>query len=230
MSPGRRAALLQIAARHNLPVIEDDIYGRLCFEGTSPPALKADDHSGLVFHVGGLSKSLMPGLRMGYVVAPPAALQQLSAMRQANDLCSPLLTQRALALFIAKGWLSGHIRRMLPRYRERRDALLRAMEQNFPAGVYWTRPRGGFSCWVTLPQNCSVTELYIAAIERGVAFAPGDVFCAVPAPRPQMRLSFGAQPPRTIADAVAVLGELLRERSGRRVVPLLAEGDCRPLV
>ncbi|MBC8074531.1 MAG: PLP-dependent aminotransferase family protein, partial [Chloroflexales bacterium] len=230
LSNERRAALLELAARHNVPIIEDDVYGRLCYEGVPPPALKAADARGLVVHIGSLSKILMPGLRMGYIVATPALLQQLSAARQASDLCSPLLTQRALALFIGRGLLTSHIRRSLPRYRERRDALLLAMEQHFPAGVFWTRPRGGFACWVALPVGSSVTELYMAAIARGVAFAPGDVFCAAPLARPHMRLSFGAQTPHAIAEAVSVLGELLRERAGHRALPVSVKVDCVPLV
>jgi DNA-binding transcriptional MocR family regulator len=230
LSPERRAALLELAARHKVPIIEDDVYGRLCYEGAPPPALKASDARGLVIHIGSLSKFLMPGLRMGYVVASPALLQQLSAIRQANDLCSPLLTQRALAIFIGRGMLASHIRRSLPRYRERRDTLLRAMEQHFPAGVFWTRPRGGFACWVTLPVGSSVTELYMAAIERGVAFAPGDVFCPAPMARSHMRLSFGTQTPQAITEAVSILGELLRERVGRRAIAVPTEVDCVPLV
>jgi DNA-binding transcriptional MocR family regulator len=230
LSAERRAALLALAERYNVPIIEDDVYGRLGYEGPPPPALKAADARGIVVHVGSLSKILMPGLRMGYIVAAPALLQQLSASRQASDLCSPLLTQRALALFIGRGLLASHIRRSLPRYRERRDALLRAMEQHFPTGVFWTQPRGGFSCWVALPAGSSVTELYLAAIERGVAFAPGDVFCTAPLARPHLRLSFGTQTPHAITEAVSILGELLRERVGRRSVAMPAEVDCVPIV
>jgi len=230
LSPERRRMLLEVAARHRVMVVEDDIYGRISYEGTPPPALKADDHAGLVIHLGSFSKSLMPGLRMGYMVAPTAILRQAVATRQAYDLCSSLLTQRALALFINHGWHTAHVRRSVPRYRERRDALLRAMEQHFPAGVFWTRPRGGFSCWVALPFGTSVTELYLAAIERGVAFAPGEVFYSSPSARPHMRLSFSTQPPAHITDAIATLGELLRERTNRRTIPVAVQGDCVPLV
>ena len=230
LSPQRRAALMDLAARYQLPIVEDDIYGRMGYEGVPPPALKANDRHGLVLHVGSFSKSLMPALRMGYLVATPALIKQAVTARQAMDMCSSLLTQRALAIFLERGWHTAHIRRSLPHYRERRDAMLRAMERHFPAGVFWTRPQGGFSCWVALPIRCSVTELYLAAIDRGVAFAPGDVFCVNPPARPHMRLSFSTHSPARIVEAIATIGDLLREHSSWRALPLPVSGDCIPLV
>lgn len=230
MSEARRAALLELAKRHNLLIVEDDIYGRVAYEGAPLPALKAEDRSGQVIYLSSFSKSLMPGLRMGYVVAPPALISELVKLRQAQDICSPPITQRALSIFIEQGWWHSHVRRMVPRYRERRDALLRAMERHFPMGVCWTRPRGGFACWVTLPPGASVIELYLSAIARGVAFAPGEVFSAAPEPLPHMRLCFGVESPERIGDAVMTLGGLLRERGLSRAVPTPYLGDYVPVV
>lgn len=230
MSSHRRAALLELAERHKLPIVEDDIYGRIGYEGPAPPALKADDRSGRVIYLSSFSKSLMPGLRMGYAVASPEIVQRLTLLRQAHDVCSPLLTQRALALFIEQGWLHSHLRRVLPRYRERRDAMLRAMERSFPMGVTWTHPRGGFSCWVTLPAGLSVTDLYLSAIAHGVAFTPGEVFTASPEPLPHLRLCFGAEPPERISEAVATLGSLLRERGGSKGRATPTPGEYVPVV
>ncbi|NJM05539.1 PLP-dependent aminotransferase family protein [Candidatus Gracilibacteria bacterium] len=126
MSAARREAVLELARRHKLLIVEDDVYGRLNLEGSAPLALKAQDREGLVLYLSSFSKSLMPGLRIGYAVAAPAIIERLALLRQAQDICSPLLTQRALALFIEQGWWHAHLRRMLPRYRERRDALLQA--------------------------------------------------------------------------------------------------------
>lgn len=230
LSPSRRAALLAIAERHRIPVIEDDIYSLLCYEGSPPPALKAEDPGGVVVHVGSLSKSLMPGARIGYVVAPSSLIGPLVAARQANDLCSPPLMQRAIALFIQHGWLETHLRRVLPRYRERRDAMLTAMARFFPSGLRWTAPRGGFSSWVALPPGVAATDLYLAAVERGVAFAPGDVFFAVPPPRPYIRLSFSVQPPDVITEVVQVLGELIGSQLARRNLSAPPVADWLPLV
>jgi DNA-binding transcriptional MocR family regulator len=230
MSQARRAALLDLAERHDLLIVEDDIYGKMSYEGQAPPALKADDHSGRVIYLSSFSKSLMPGIRMGYAIAAPAIIQQLVRLRQAHDVCSPPLTQRALAVFIEQGWLHAHLRRMIPRYRERRDALLRAMDRNLPMGVSWTRPRGGFSCWVTLPPGTSVIELYLSAIGRGVAFTPGEVFSPTPEALPHLRLCFGSEPPERLAEAVAAIGSLLRERSVGRHAPPPSHADYVPVV
>jgi DNA-binding transcriptional MocR family regulator len=230
LSAPRRVALLDLAARHKLPIVEDDIYGQLAYECTPPRALKADDRGGQVLYMSSFSKSLMPGLRLGYVVAPPPMIKELARLRQAQDVCSPPLTQRALSIFIEQGWLQSHLRRMLPRYRERRDALLRAMERNFPMGVTWTHPRGGFSTWVSLPQGIQIMDLYLSAIGRGVAFAPGQVFNAGGEGSPHLRLCFGAEPPERIGEAVATLGALIRERGGSRVLPTADLGEYVPVV
>ncbi len=230
LSPARRTALLELAAQRNLTILEDDIYGRISYEGAPPHALKADDHTGRVIYLSSFSKSLMPGLRMGYIVAAPATIKELTMLRQAQDICASPLTQRALSIFIEQGWWHTHLRRVLPRYRERRDAMLRAMERHFPMGVTWTRPRGGFSCWVTLPAGLPVTELYISAVSRGVSFTPGQAFCANPEEQPHMRLCFGAETPERIADAIMTLGGLLRERGGGRTLPSQGIGDYVPVV
>lgn len=230
LSAERRAALLGLAQQHNLLIVEDDIYGRLCYEGTAQPALKADDHTGQVLYLGSVSKNLMPGIRIGYAVATPELVQRLVRARQIQDLCSPPLTQRALATFIEQGWLHAHIKRTLPHYRDRRDALLRAMECFFPKSVGWTRPRGGFACWVTLPDTISLKELYLSAFAHGVAFTPGQVFTPTAQDQPRLRLCFGAESPERITEAVATLGTLLRERCDRQPSVMATRGDYLPLV
>jgi 2-aminoadipate transaminase len=229
LSPERRQALLELAARHRLPVVEDDIYGMLAYEGPAPAPLKANDREGLVIYLSSFSKSLYPGARIGYIAATPQLIGRLAMARQASDICSSPLQQRALAIFVQRGWMAAHLRRVIPRYRERRDALLTAMAHHFPAGVRWTTPAGGFCSWVTLPPGVSTTDLYLAAIERGVAFAPGDVFFVGPA-QPHMRLAFATQPPEQLAEAVAVLGELLGTQLSRRAVARDMPVDYVPLV
>lgn len=230
LSAERRAALLELVERHRIPLIEDDIYGRLVYEGSAPPALKADDDAGLIVHVSSFSKSALPGVRIGYIVAAPHLLARLAAAKQADDLCSPPLLQRAMALFIQHGWLAAHMRHVLPRYRERRDALITEITRRFPSGLRWTTPRGGFSLWVALPAGASTTELYLAAVERSVAFAPGDVFFAGPAPHPYIRLSFGTQPPDIISESIQALGEVIGAHLNRRSFAAPTRADCVPLV
>jgi DNA-binding transcriptional MocR family regulator len=230
LSPARRAALLELVERHRVPLIEDDIYSQLAYEEPAPQALKADDRSGLVLHLGSFSKSVLPGARIGYVAAAPHLLGRLVAAKQADDLCSPPLLQRAMALFIQHGWLSNHLRRALPRYRERRDALMTAMARYFPSELRWTTPRGGFCSWVSLPEGVSTADLYLTGVERGVAFVPGDVFFAGPAPRPYIRLSFSSLPPQMIHEAIQVLGQVFSAHLIRRTFTATALADCVPLV
>lgn len=230
LSAQRRVQLLELAARYRIPIVEDDIYGRLGLEGPAQPALKAHDYGGHVIYLSSVSKSLMPGLRMGYIVAAPDLIRRFAAQRQAIDICAPPITQRALAIFIEQGWLHSHIRRMLPRYRERRDALISAMEQSFPCGVTWTRPQGGFACWVSLPGGISITDLYVNAVGRGVAFVPGEMFGPAPDGRAHLRLCFSAEPPERISDAVATLGMLLRERSYGQPGQAAVSGDYVPVI
>jgi 2-aminoadipate transaminase len=230
LSPARRGALLELVERHRIPLIEDDIYNQLAYEGAPPPALKADDRSGLVINVGSFSKSALPGARIGYVVASPHLAGRLAAGKQADDLCSPPLLQRAMALFIQHGWLSAHLRRAIPQYRQRRDALMGAMARHFPAGLRWTSPRGGFCSWVELPAGASTSDLYLAAVERGVAFAPGDVFFAGPAPRPYIRLSFSSLTPELIGEATQILGQVISAHLTRRAFATPSMADWVPLV
>jgi DNA-binding transcriptional MocR family regulator len=230
LSQARRAALLDLAARHHVPLVEDDTYGRLCYEGQPPPALYADDHAGLAIHVGSFSKALLPGVRIGYIAAAPQLIRRLVAAKQADDLCSPPLLQRALALFLQHGRLTTHLRRVIPQYRERRDALIAAMAWHFPSALRWTTPQGGFCSWVALPLGVSTTDLYMAAVERGVAFAPGDVFFSGPAPRPYIRLAFATQPPDVIGDAIKILGNVLNMQLTQRSYSAPAMADCVPLV
>lgn len=230
LSPARRAALLELIERHRLLLVEDDIYSQLAYEEAAPPALKADDRSGLVLSLGSFSKSMLPGARVGYIAGAPHLISRLVAAKQADDLCSPPLLQRALALFVQHGWLSGHLRRVIPQYRERRDALMAALDQHFPSGLRWTTPHGGFCSWVELPLGASTADLYLAAVERGVAFAPGDVFFAGPAPRPYLRLSFSSLTPELIGEATQILGQVIGAHMTRRRFTTPALADCLPLV
>jgi DNA-binding transcriptional MocR family regulator len=225
VSTKRREELLALAARYNLPIIEDDVYGQLAFTEEHPVPLKALDKHGLVFYVSGFSKMLMPGLRMGYIVPPPHYLERLVSLRQALDLSQGLFEQRALANFLHRGRLKIHLRRVLPHYRERRDEMMRALRQIMPGDVHWTHPEGGFCTWVTLPHRHRNSDLYHSALEHGVAFTPGEVFLIEPDDALHLRLCFGRQTPEVIRDGIEILGRLLRTDSRayqfRRIMPEL---------
>ncbi len=229
MSAQRQRDLLALAEQHGLVIVEDDIYGLLSYDGPALP-LKASDRHGLVVYLQSASKVMLPGLRVGYLVAPAPLREQLLPLRRASDLTSPPLLHRALADFLHRGRLRMHLRRMIPIYRERRDALLNAMQYWMPDCVQWTRPAGGFCCWVTLPESDMLDDLYQATLGRGVSFTPGEVFLAEPDGRHHFRLCFGSQPPEIIREGVALIGGLLRERVGRSARRIKQQADWVPLV
>jgi DNA-binding transcriptional MocR family regulator len=226
----RRQGLIEMAARYGFLIVEDDIYARISYDEPPPPALLADDDGEHVIYVSSFSKTFMPGLRVGFVAAPPTILRRLLDRRRATDLCGPPLLQRALAEFIRRDGVKRHLRRALPIYRERRDALLTALSTSMPAGVNWTRPMGGFCCWLTLPNLPIYDDLYSAALRQGWAFAPGSVFLAQPETTQAVRICFGQHSPAVLRAGVESLATLIRLRmevstNGDRRIP-----DWSPIV
>ena len=211
-TPERRRQLLELSRQYGLIVVEDDIYTRLSYDDRPPLPLKASDRSGLVVHVGSFSKLSSPGLRIGYVIAPSPLDQELLSLRRAADLCSPTMLQRAMAEFLAEGGMKRHIRRVLPLYRQRRNAVLAAMQRNMPPSVSWTKPAGGFTSWLTLPPINTFDDLHRAALHQGWAFAPGEAFLVQNDGQRHLRVCFGHQDPAVISEGIATLALLIRER------------------
>lgn len=226
----RRQALVDLAAAHGVVVVEDDIYARLAYDGPAPLPLKTLDTAGNVVYVTSYSKTLMPGLRLGAVVAPPWLTERLISLRRATDLCSPPLLQRTLAHFLHEGGLRRHLRRVLPLYRERRNALVNALTRYFPAEVCWDAPQGGFCTWLTLPSYHAFADLERAFLAQGWAVAPGEVFLAEPQAQKSLRICFGNQPPEAISAGIEVLGALIHDRLNGRSHPQPAVNDWTPLV
>ncbi len=216
MSAARQETLLDIAHRHALPILEDDIYGPLSYDRSAPLPLKLRDTHGLVIYLTSFSKVLMPGLRLGMIASAPPLLDALVAVKRLSDLHSPQLTQRALAEYLARGHFAGHLRTVRTFYRERRDAMITSLQHHFPSEAAYTVPAGGFCCWVALPPGLRSRDLLQAAIERGVAFAPGQMFFPEQPAQGYIRLSFSAHRPKEIERGVATLGELLHEQLVRR--------------
>ncbi len=212
LPPENRRDLLALAARHGLLIVEDDTYGLLSYEAQPPFPLKSEDQAETVIYAGGLSKMLLPGLRTGYIIMPATLRNKLLTHRIAADLGSPLLPQRALAHFLKKKKLTTHLRRVLPVYKARRDAMLEALARWMPPEARWTRPSGGFSCWVTLPPDPRLDDLYSTALNQGVAYTPGSAFLAEASPHYQLRLCYSTQPVEGIQESIMVLGTLIQER------------------
>ncbi|MCW5840759.1 MAG: PLP-dependent aminotransferase family protein [Caldilinea sp.] len=211
IAPERRTRLLELASTLGFYVIEDDIYSLMAFDGAPPLPLKAGDDSDRVIYLNSFSKSLMPGLRLGMMVAPPALHERLISLRIAADLGSPLLLQRTLAAFLRRGEHRRHVRKVVPIYRERRNAAMHALDAHMPPDVTWTRPAGGFCCWLTLPRRSGIGEIHRLALAQGWAFAPGSVFLAENDGEHHLRICFGNLPVDGIRRGLEILGQVVRD-------------------
>ncbi|MDW8426595.1 MAG: PLP-dependent aminotransferase family protein [Meiothermus sp.] len=213
----RRRRLLELAQAHGFTLVEDDTLGLLSYEKLPPtPLLALAQKMGLeaqVVHLASLSKALMPGLRIGYLVASPALLERFIPLHNVSDITGPPpLLQRATAQFIRQGGLKQHLRQVVPIYQKRRDVLLRALKRHMPEGVTWSYPEGGFSCWVGLPRLFSNLELHHQALARGVAITPGEAFLVQADQTMHFRLCFGTETAEGLEEGVKELAELIRAR------------------
>lgn len=230
IEPARRQAVVDLAQTHGVVIVEDDIYARLAYDGPPPLPLKTLDRTDNIVYVSSYSKLLMPGLRLGYMVAPPRLTEQLISLRRATDLCSPPLLQRALTLFLREGGLRRHLRRVVPFYRERRNALTNALRRYLPDDVQWSVPQGGFCTWLTMPTYHAFADLERAFLALGWAVTPGEVFLAEPQAQKSLRICFGSQPPEAITAGIELLGGLIHDRLHGRSRPQPLVNDWAPLV
>lgn len=220
MSREKRRQLIKLARQHDFIVVEDDNMGALAYDAPAPIALKSYDVDDRVVYVSSISKSLMPGLRIGWVVAPKEIHRRLIQQRLADDLYGPPFVQKALANFIQTGRLKVHLRRVMPIYKARRDAMLRALAHHMPEGVTWTYPEGGFCNWLTLP-NDNMMTIYQIALQRGIAFTPGSAFIASHLTNRHLRLCFSTQPAEELDTIISQLAEIIREHMDTECV-----GQC----
>jgi 2-aminoadipate transaminase len=212
MSEARRAALTRRASELGLPLVEDNPYGDLWFDAP-PPAPLASRHPEGVVYLGSFSKVLAPGLRLGFIVAPPAIFPKLLQAKQAADLHSPGFNQRMVFDVMRDGFLDRHVPTIRALYKSQRDAMLAALQREMAGlGVQWNTPDGGMFLWARLPQGLSAVELLPKAVEQGVAFVPGAPFYAQePDPR-TLRLSFVTATHEQIDTGVAALARTIREQ------------------
>lgn len=212
MDPGSRRRLIGIAERYRVPIIEDDIYRELRYDGADVPPLKALDVHGLVIYISSFSKVGFPGLRVGWIAAPRIVIDHLNRAKQRSDLHASLLAQAAIHEFAKRGLLAKHIKRVKKAYAQRRDAMLESLDRYFPEEASWSRPQGGMSVWVSLPDSLNSNQLLLQAIENGVAFVSGDHFYANSAQQKMIRLSFTMAGPQAIEEAVKRLGTIMKSR------------------
>jgi GntR family transcriptional regulator/MocR family aminotransferase len=211
MPLARREALLRMADEHDFIVMEDDFESENRFDGEPTPALKSLDRSGRVIYVGSLSKSLAPGLRIGYVVAAPGLIAELRALRRLMLRHPSAFIQRAFALFLSLGHYDAQLRRLAHAQSERCAIVLDAIARYAPqCGV--VPVDGGGSCWVQLPPGVDANELARRAAERGVLIEPGDVFfVAQPPPHSCFRLGYQSIPARSIEAGIRELAGVVAQ-------------------
>ena len=213
MSAARRAQVSDAARALGLPIVEDNPYGDLWFDVEPPSPLAARWPEGTVY-LGSFSKVLAPGLRLGYVVAPPALFPKLLQAKQAADLHSPGFNQRVVHEVIRDGFLREHVPTIRARYKAQRDAMRAALEAHMPAGCHWNVPVGGMFFWVELPEGIDATAMLPKAVERGMAYVPGAAFYADTVDPRTVRLSFVTASEAQIDQGVAALAKVVREALG----------------
>ncbi len=217
LSGARRRRLVALADCYNVPILEDDFAGDLRYDGRTQPALKAIDPGGRVIYIGTFSKMLMPGLRVGYLVAEGPVFSRLVSCKRVNDLTTSLLIQRTLEAYVTVGRYQSHLRRSCRLYRERRDAMLAAIRRYLPAEVHVDPPLGGLFIWLRLPDNISCLDLLPVAAEEGVEFAPGGRFFPNPSDGERyMRLNFATQTSGDIELGIRRLGAALSRLAAGR--------------
>jgi 2-aminoadipate transaminase len=216
MAPDTANRLLAAALRHQVPIVEDGFDPALSWAARPPGPLKARDQAGIVIYIGTFSKILFPGLRLGWLVAPPPVVERLAAAKRLADLHTSALLQAAVHRFCERRLLERHLARVAREYGRRRSLLLDALRRRMPDGVTWTEPQGGFSLFLSLPAGLSAQALLPRAIERGVAYTPGTAFFAESeAGEATLRLSFSAVPAARIDEGVRRLGEVIRDARRR---------------
>lgn len=226
LSLPRRRRLIELASAYGTPIVEDDPYGQLRYAGEHLPPLveiDAEFHGcaagglafrGAVVYLGTLSKTLAPGLRLGWIVAPENVIRRLVHMKQGTDLHTGTFVQMVAYETARGGFLDAHVKTIRSVYRERRDAMLAALEREMPEGVRWTRPEGGLFLWLTLPPGTDSAELLRDALAAKVAFVPGRSFFPDGDGKETCRLNFSYCRPEIIEEGIRRLGEAVRRGLG----------------
>jgi 2-aminoadipate transaminase len=210
MSEARRAALSAEAARLGLPIVEDNPYGDLWFDSPPPAPLTARNPEGCIY-MGSFSKTLAPGLRLGYLVAPKALYPKLLQAKQAADLHTPSFNQRIVAEVLKDGFIDRHVPTIRSLYKAQCQAMLAALEANLAGtGIEWNTPDGGMFLWVKLPQGMNAVDLLPKAVERNVAYVPGAAFYSGHAQHNTLRLSFVTASLAQINQGIAALAQVLK--------------------
>jgi 2-aminoadipate transaminase len=215
----RRRQLVELADRYGVPIIEDDPYGQLRFDGAPlPPLIQLDDeirenggaYDGNVIYLSTFSKIMAPGIRLAWVVAPREVIRKLVQAKQGCDLNTSTLNQILAHEVARNGFLDRHIEKIIACYRERRGVMLDTLDEFMPPQVHWNRPQGGLFLWITLPESLSSTALLRDCVAEKVAYVPGESFFPNGGGHNTMRLNFSFSNPQRIATGIERLARVIR--------------------
>jgi DNA-binding transcriptional MocR family regulator len=220
-STERRRGLLALAQRFTVPIIEDNPYGELIFEGDTPRAIQAMEEDGIVISLGTFSKIFCPGLRIGWIAARKPFLDRLVVLKQAADLHTSTLDQMITSVYMETHDLEKDLMQKREVYRARRDAMVSALETEMPPGVKVTHPQGGLFLWLELPEEVDARQLLRVSLDRRVAFVPGDSFFPTTQRKNTLRLNFSNMPEHRIVEGVRRLATAIKEM----IVPAAAISD-----
>ncbi len=223
----RRRGLVQLAARYGVPIIEDNPYGELCFDGETPGMMQAMDPSGLVISLGTFSKIFCPGLRVAWIAATKDIISKYVILKQGADLHSSTFDQMLTDAYLEHHDIDKDLITKRRVYMERRNAMVRALEREMPAGVSFTRPRGGLFLWAVMPEEIDSRVLLHRCLEHGVAFVPGATFFPSNERKNTMRLNYSNMPVDRIEEGIrrlaAEIKAMMRDQAGRNVAPRVAQ-------
>jgi 2-aminoadipate transaminase len=227
LSYERRLQLIEIADRFGVPIIEDDPYGQLRYEGEHLPAVVVLDsqarsqganYSGNVIYLSTFSKTLAPGIRLAWVIAPVEVIQKMVLAKQGADLHTSTFNQITAFEVANGGFLDEHVKLIRDVYRQRRDTMLDALEEHMPEEVNWTHPEGGLFLWATLPETIKTRDFFHKALDKNVAFVPGESFFAEGGGENTMRLNFSNAKPDMINEGIGRLSIVIKDHlnTGRK--------------
>jgi 2-aminoadipate transaminase len=209
----RRERLVELASQYNTLIVEDNPYREMRFMGQAPPPVSALDPDGRTMYLSTFSKTLAPGLRIGWIAAPRAIIERCVTMKQGMDLCGPAFTQAVAAALLARGTLQRRLPDVVALYRRKREVMIETLQREMPPGVSWTRPEGGLFLWVRLPEEMDAAEMLKAAtVEEGIAYVPGQSFHCDGSGRNTIRLNFSYPSEQDIREGMTRLARLVKRQ------------------
>lgn len=207
----RRKAFMEVVNKYEIPVIEDDPYGQIRFEGENIPTLKSMDTKGLVIYLGSFSKVLVPGYRVGWICTSGEIFQKYYLVKQGLDMHSTASVQVEINEFMENYDIDAHIAKICETYKRKKDAMLKAMEEYFPASVSWSKPEGGLFVWVTLPEDVNAKELLNVCVEHKVIFIAGAAFYPNGGHYNTFRMSFASMDEDVMVEGIRRIGDAMKE-------------------